>query len=103
MNPKSASALVWGAAVAALLGLVIMSPSGRFFSLLLATALATAPALFAPRRLRIAGGVILACSIALAWQGYPAFDKEMADYRERAAARSGKAPAAPAVQQQDRR
>jgi len=103
MNPKSASTLVWAAAAATLLGMIIMSPSGQFFSFLVAVILATAPTLFAPKRPRIASGVILALSIALACQGYPAFHKEMEDYRKRAAARSTQAPAtAPGPQQENR-
>jgi len=100
MNPKSASALLWTAAAATFLGLAIMSPSGQFFSFIVAALLATAPALFGSKRLRIAGGAILALSIALACQGYPAFQKEREDYRKRAAARSGKTPAPSPVQQQ---
>lgn len=103
MNPKSASTLVWAAAAATLLGMIIMSPSGRFFSLVVAVILATAPTLFAPKRPRIAAGVLLAVSIALAWQGYPFFHKEMEDYRKRAAARSVHAPAtAPAPQRENK-
>lgn len=103
MNPKSASTLVWAAAAATLIGLIIMSPSGQFFSFLVAVILATTPTLFGPKRPRIAAGVILAFSIALACQVYPAFHKEMGDYRKRAAARSSKVPAtAPGPQQENK-
>lgn len=104
MNPKSASTLVWAAAAATLIGLIIMSPSGQFFSFLVAAILATAPGLFGPKRVRIAAGVILAFSIAFACKGYPAFHKEMGDYRKRAAARSSKVPAttAPGPQQENK-
>lgn len=103
INPKSASALAWAAAAATILGSMIMSPAGRFMAFIIAVVLATVPALFGSRKLRIAGGLILAISLALAYQGYPAFDKEMADYRNRVKARSVKVPAQPPAERQEKK
>lgn len=103
INPKSASALAWAAAAATLIGFMIMSPVGQFVAFIIAVVLATVPTLFGSRMLRIAGGVILAISLALAYHGYPAFDKEMADYRNRVKARSAKVPAHPPAERQEKK
>lgn len=103
ISPKSASALAWAAAAATFLGFVIMSPAGRFISFIVAVVLAIVPTLFASKRLRITGGVILAISLALAYQGYPAFDKEMEDYRNRVKARSAKVPAQSPMEQREKK
>ncbi|TAL24232.1 MAG: hypothetical protein EPN94_07740 [Nitrospirae bacterium] len=103
MNPHSASALAWAAAAATFLGLIIMSPAGQFMSFIVAVVLAIVPTLFGSKMQRIAGGVILAISLALAYQGYPAFDKEMVDYRNRVKARSTKVSAQSPAEQQERK
>ncbi|MBI1919529.1 MAG: hypothetical protein HYS23_00460 [Geobacter sp.] len=103
MNSKSASTLAWAAAAATFLGFMIMSPAGRFISFLVAVVLALVPTLFGSRMLRVVGGVILAISLALAYQGYSAFDKEMADYRNRVKARSAKVPAQSPADQQEKK
>jgi len=103
INPKSASALAWAAAAATFIGFMIMSPAGQFFSFIVAVVLAIVPTLFSSGIPRIAGGLTLAISLALAYQGYPALDKEMANYRNHVKARSAKVPAQPPAEQQDRK
>jgi len=93
MNPKSASALAWAAAFVTILGLSVMSPGAQFLSCVVAAALAIVPTLFGPNKPRVAGGVMLSISLALAYQGYPVFKKEVVDYRKRAEARSAQSPA----------
>jgi membrane protein implicated in regulation of membrane protease activity len=88
MNSKSTSALAWAAAFATTLGLSVMSPGAQFLSCIVAAALAIVPTLFGPNKPRVAGGVMMAISLTLAYQGYPAFKKEVEDYRKRAEARS---------------
>lgn len=92
MNPKSASTLVWAAALATILGLSVMSPGAQFLSCLVAAALAMAPTLFSAKKTRIAGGIMLVIALALAYQGYPAFKKEGEDYRKQVEARSAQSP-----------
>jgi len=103
MNPRSASTLVWGAAAAFLLGLLVMSPSAQFALYVIAILLAIVPAGFGGKRSRIAGGLIVLISLALAWQCYPAFRKEGDDYRRRAAAKTQKVPPQLPVPQQEKR
>jgi membrane protein implicated in regulation of membrane protease activity len=103
INPQSAAALAWAAAAVTFLGLIIMSPAGQFLSFIVAVVLAIVPTLFGAKMLRVAGGLILAISLALAYQGYPAFKKEMEDYRNRVAARSAKVPAQSPAEQREKK
>jgi membrane protein implicated in regulation of membrane protease activity len=93
INPQSATTLVWAAAAATPLGFMVMSPAGQFSSYLVAVLLALGPTLFGSRTSRVAGAVILAISLLLAFQVYPAFKKEGEGYRKRVEDRSGKLPA----------
>lgn len=83
MNPKSASALVWASVFVTFLGLSVTSPGAQFLSCIVAAALAVTPAFFSSKKTRVAGGVMLAISLAFAYHGYPAFKKEGEDYRKR--------------------
>lgn len=103
MKPQSVSALDWAAAAATFLGLIIMSPAGQFISFIVAVVLAAVPTLFGSKVQRVAGGVILAISLALAYRGYPAFEKEMADYRKRVKVRSAIVPAQSPAEQQEKK
>lgn len=103
MNPKSASALAWAAAIATLVGLMGLSPGARFISFLVAAVLAIVPTLFGTRVPRVLGGALLAISLVLAYQGYPAFSKEMADYRNRVKAPAGHNSAPSPVEQQGKK
>ena len=103
MNPKSAKTFVWISVVSLLLGMAVMSPVGGFFLYALAALAALIPAIFSRGRLRVAGAVIVAVSIALLAATYPKFDAEMTSYKQRAQQKSseGTKPAAPL--QQERR
>ena len=93
MNPQSVSALVWAAATATIVGSMVMSPGGQFFSYIVAVFLAVVPTLFGSKMSRVAGGVILTISLFLAFQVYPVFKNEGEVYRKRVEDRSGKVPA----------
>ncbi len=93
MNPKSASTLVWAAALVTILGLSVMSPGVQFLSCLVAAVLAVVPTLFSAKKTRVAGGIMLAIALAFAYHGYPAFKKEGEDYRKQVEARSAQSPA----------
>ncbi|MBL6985605.1 MAG: hypothetical protein ISR72_00965 [Methylobacter sp.] len=93
MNPKSASTLVWAAAFSTFLGLGIMSPGAQFLSYIIAAALAMIPTLFCSKKPRIAGGIMLAITLALAYQNYPAFKKEGENYQKRIESRSAQSSA----------
>lgn len=84
MSPKSAKTFVWAAVSSILLGMVVMSPAGSLFLYSIAALFAAIPAIFGAKGTRIAGGVILAISIALLAVTYPKFDAEMTKYKERA-------------------
>jgi membrane protein implicated in regulation of membrane protease activity len=99
MNPRSASALVGAAAIVTFMGLIAMSPAGQLFFCIVGAVFAVVPTIFGPKGPRVAGGVMLAIAIALAYQGYPAFEKEKDDYRKRVEARSAKVPAQSPVQE----
>jgi len=97
MNPKTARTLVWAAAGSILLGMAIMSPAGGLFLYSIATLCAVVPTIFSTKGHRIAGGVLLAVSLALLAVTYPKYDAEMTSYRENVYKRSSERakPAAP--------
>lgn len=90
MNPQSVSALVWVAAVVTLVGSMVMAPGGQFISYIVAVLLTLAPTLYGSKMSRVAGGVILAISLLLAFQLYPVFKREGEVYRKWVEDRSGK-------------
>jgi len=100
MNPKSASALVWASIITIVLGMMVGSPGAGFVLYIVAVVLSTAPLLCGAKLTRVAAALTFAISLALALQGYPAFDKERDAYRKHSEVRSVKAPAPPAAQQQ---
>jgi membrane protein implicated in regulation of membrane protease activity len=93
MNPKSASTLVWAAALVTVLGLSVTSPGAQFLSCIVAAVLAIIPTLFSSNKPRVAGGIMLTITFALLYQVYPAFKKEGEDYRKRVEVRSAQSPA----------
>ncbi len=84
MNPKSTKTFVWASVISLLLGTVVMSPVGGVFLYALAALAALIPAVFGGGRLRIAGAVIVAVSLALLAVTYPKYDAEMTSYKQRA-------------------
>ncbi len=101
MNPKSAKTFVWASVISLLLGMAVMSPVGGFFFYALAVLAALIPAIFGGGRLRIAGAVIVAVSLALLAVNYPKYDVEMTNYKQRAQQKSseGTKPVAPLQQE----
>ncbi|MFC1678919.1 hypothetical protein ACFL2T_01770 [Elusimicrobiota bacterium] len=84
MNPKSTSSLVWLSMILLLIGAMAMNPGLRFILFVLAAISAAIPAILARSRWRIAGFVTLVVAVVLAGISYPAFDRHMKQYRERA-------------------
>ncbi len=103
MNPETAKTFVWAAAGSILLGMVIMSPAGGLFLYAIATLCAVVPTIFSAKGHRIAGGVLLALSLALLAVTYPKYDAEMTSYRESVYKRSSEAAKPAAPLQQERR
>lgn len=101
MNPKTAKTFVWAAVSSILLGMVVMSPAGSLFLYSIAALCAVVPTLFSAKGHRIAGGVLLAASLALLAVTYPKYDAEMTRYRESVYKRSSEEakPAAPLQQE----
>lgn len=84
MNPKTTKTFFWASAISLLLGMVVMSPAGSFSLYALAALAALITAIFSSGRLRIAGAVIVAVSIALLAVTYPKYDPEMMSYKQHA-------------------
>lgn len=101
LNPKTAKTFVWAAASSILLGMVVMSPAGSLFLYSIAALCAVVPTLFSTKGHRIAGGVLLAVSLALLAVTYPKYDAEMTRYRESVYKRSSEGVTSPL--QQERR
>jgi membrane protein implicated in regulation of membrane protease activity len=88
MKPESAKALAWTAAILVVLASMILSPSGAFALFVLAAVFAAIPSIFASKRPRIISIALLAISIALAVNFYPAFTREREAYAQRAKERA---------------
>lgn len=99
MNPKSANALSWTAAILMILGLSLASPSGTFAALLLAAICVAIPSIFASRRPRIISIVLLVAAIALAANSYPAFKQDQDSYTKMVKERAVKSAADSAKKQ----
>lgn len=83
MNPKTAKMFIWASVSSILLGMVVMSPAGSLFIYSIAALCAVVPTIFSTKGHRIAGGVLLAVSLALLAVMYPEYNAEMTKYRER--------------------
>ena len=83
MKPESARTLAWTAGILIVLALVIMSPSGAFALLVLASISAAIPSVFASKRPRAISVALLIASISLAVNFYPAFQRDQAIYTQR--------------------
>lgn len=103
MSPRSAAALVWAAVITLLPGMLVMAPAGRFACFVIAALLAAAPAIFARKRPRLAGVVVLAAALTLLLASYPAFEAEMTRYRQRAGAGAAESPHPPPSRPPQRR
>lgn len=81
MNPKSASTLVWLAAILVFLGFAGLNPALSFILFILAAISSAVPALFAKKRLRIGGIIAFLISVTLAVNSFPAYKHHMEQYR----------------------
>jgi hypothetical protein len=89
MNPKSAGALVWLALIVNSLGLIVLALEAQFVFSVFAAVLVFFPVVFTRERTRIAAGLVLALSLALAFAGYPKFIESPYMQRARAVQESG--------------
>lgn len=80
---KSANSLTWFAVILLVPGLMIQSPSGRFFFAALACLIALVPLAFGSGKRRIFGGVVAALSLLIAVATYPDFRHDQDSYRDR--------------------
>jgi len=103
MKPKSANALVGAAVISVVLGMIVLSPSGSLLLYILAALFAAVPTIFATKRTRVAGAVILIASLALTAATYPKYAAEMASYRARSQQKAPERSAPPTPQQQESR
>ena len=98
MNPKSAAALAWFAAIVAFVSLVVMSPSAQFMLACVAARLALVPAVFARKGRRIAAWVVLTLSAVLAVLSFPNHQAAIEKYQDQARGGSAVTREAPARQ-----
>ncbi len=89
MNPKSARALILSSILLVVLGLVVISPTGRIGFLVIATLLIAIPVVRGPGRMRISGCVVLLVIAAVAIFSYPAFRRDYGSYAARAQMQAG--------------
>ena len=78
----------WLAMVIFFVGMMIASPTGGFFSTVVAIMVALVPLLFSTGKKRIAAGVIVAATVFFAGATFEDFQKDYSKYRERAPAPS---------------
>lgn len=80
---QSAGAMTWLAALILVPGLLIGSPSGRFFCVALAGVVALMPLMFGAGKRRVFAGIVAAISLLFGIATYPEFSKDQDTYRER--------------------
>lgn len=82
MKTSTARTLTWLAASLVVVGGIIMSPSGAFFSFTLAALVALFPAVFADGKVRIVAVILFFVSIGLSVDRYSEFKHEQIIYRK---------------------
>ena len=82
IKPASARALAWLAAVLAVIGCLVISPSAALLCMTTAALTAFIPAVFGTGRVRILAAILLLVSAGLAVAKYPEFRHEQAVYRK---------------------
>jgi cell division protein FtsW (lipid II flippase) len=95
MQDDSAGALAWVAVILIVLGLVVMSPTGGFFLVVLAAVAALAPLVFGSTKRRIFAGAVFCAATLIGIATYPEFRKDYDPYLERARQKSAPAPDTP--------
>jgi hypothetical protein len=83
MKDSTARSLNWLAVIILLVGMMIASPSGRFFSTVIAIMVALAPLLFNRSKKRIFAGIIVAAAAFFAYGTFGEFQKDQDRYKER--------------------
>lgn len=84
MKTQSALTLSCLAATLLMVGNIVMSPSGGFLCLLLASIVALFPALLARGKMRILSAVLLLVSLGLSFDRYADFRQDQTRYRQHA-------------------
>lgn len=84
MNKESARTMMWAALVLLLAGAMIGAPEAGMLVALLAACCALAAAVYGSKGTRIAAAVILLAALGLSIALYPAANRDMAAYRDRA-------------------
>ena len=82
IKPASARTLTWLAAVLAVMGSLVMSPSAALLCMATAALTAFFPAVFGTGRVRILAAILLLVSAGLAVANYTEFRHEQAVYRK---------------------
>jgi hypothetical protein len=95
MNRHSARALTWMSLILVIIGPIATSRAAIFLFPLLAALAAVFPAAFGRRQTRLAAGVLLATSLAVALLNYPGFKRHMDGYAMRARERGAEVAASP--------
>ncbi|MCR4299389.1 MAG: hypothetical protein NUV75_11700 [Gallionella sp.] len=88
LNDASAKATNWLAIIILVVGMMIASPTGGFFSTVVAIMVALVPLLFSTGKKRIAAGLIVAAGVFFAFATFDGFQKDYGKYRERGPAPS---------------
>lgn len=83
MNDSTAKAMNWLAVIILVVGMMIASPSGNFFSTIVAMMVALVPLLFSRSKKRVIAGIIVAAAAFFAYATFGAFHKDYNRYRER--------------------
>lgn len=84
---RSTSALLWLSVLLGFLGLIVISPAGRFFFLAIATLFAAMAIPFAQGRPRVVAILISLALFSGCVVGYPEYRQHMSDYLEKAGPR----------------
>jgi uncharacterized membrane protein YccC len=91
VSDQSAKALAGLAVIFLVPGVLIESPTGRFFCVLLAAIIALIPLVLGSTKRRVYAGVVLAISLLIGVATYPDFQTDYDTYVERAR-QKGKSP-----------
>ncbi len=92
LRNQSARALLWSSGISVLLGLVVISPTGRMLFLAIAAICAGISTLMCRGSVRTIGIVVTLVTLFLVGASYPAYKRHMDLYLERAEERSGANP-----------
>ena len=83
LNDVTAKSMNWLAILILSVGMMIASPSGRFFSTIVAILIALVPLLFSRSKKRIIAGIIVAAAALFAYATFGEFQKDQDRYQER--------------------